>query len=154
VDDVISREPQAAIVLLAAHCTDAQLAAALEAGVRGLVRKSEPFANLAVGLRGTVAGEVVIPPKLLRNVISWQQRRESERSARSEVLERLTKRETEVLVLVSKGLDSRTIAARLGVSVATVRGHVQRILGKLGVHSKLEAVVRFAERELSIDQAL
>jgi DNA-binding NarL/FixJ family response regulator len=96
----------------------------------------------------------VIPPKLLRNVISWQQRRESERSARSEVLERLTKRETEVLVLVSKGLDSRTIAARLGVSVATVRGHVQRILGKLGVHSKLEAVVRFAERELSIDQAL
>jgi DNA-binding NarL/FixJ family response regulator len=53
----------------------------------------------------------------------------------------LTPRERDVLRLVCEGLDNKTIAGRLGLSVATVRGHVQNVLEKLGAHSKLEAVV-------------
>jgi DNA-binding NarL/FixJ family response regulator len=57
----------------------------------------------------------------------------------------LTAREREVLALIGRGLDNKTIAAALGIRVTTARSHVQRILEKLGVHSKLQAV-QYAER--------
>lgn len=56
--------------------------------------------------------------------------------------EPLTTRETEVLVLMAQGMPSRHIAARLGISYATVRSHIRSLGGKLGVHSKGEAVAR------------
>ena len=56
--------------------------------------------------------------------------------------EPLTTRETEVLTLMAQGLPSRRIAARLGISYATVRSHIRSVGGKLGVHSKDEAIVK------------
>ncbi len=63
-------------------------------------------------------------------------------------LEPLTTRETEVLRLVAQGMPSRQIAARLGISYATVRSHIRSVGSKLGVHSKSEAVVK--ARELAL----
>lgn len=57
-------------------------------------------------------------------------------------LEPLTSRETEVLRLIAEGASSREIAARLGISYATVRSHIRSMDGKLGVHSKSDAVVK------------
>jgi DNA-binding CsgD family transcriptional regulator len=57
-------------------------------------------------------------------------------------LESLTSRETDVLRLMAEGASSREIAARLGISYATVRSHIRSMGGKLGVHSKGEAVVK------------
>lgn len=57
-------------------------------------------------------------------------------------LEPLTTRETEVLRLMAEGLPSRKIAARLGISYATVRSHIRSVGGKLGAHSKDEAIVK------------
>jgi LuxR family maltose regulon positive regulatory protein len=57
-------------------------------------------------------------------------------------LEPLTSRETEVLRLMAEGASSREIAARLGISYATVRSHIRSMGGKLGVHSKSEAVAK------------
>ncbi len=56
--------------------------------------------------------------------------------------EPLTARETEVLILMAQGMPSRHIAARLGISYATVRSHIRSVGGKLSVHSKDEAIVR------------
>jgi LuxR family maltose regulon positive regulatory protein len=56
--------------------------------------------------------------------------------------EPLTSRETEVLTLMAQGMPSRHIAARLGISYATVRSHIRSVGGKLGAHSKDEAIVR------------
>ena len=56
--------------------------------------------------------------------------------------EALTARETEVLNLMAQGLPSRQIAARLGISYATVRSHIRSVGGKLGAHSKHEAIVK------------
>jgi LuxR family maltose regulon positive regulatory protein len=56
--------------------------------------------------------------------------------------EPLTTRETEVLTLMAHGMPSRQIAARLGISYATVRSHIRSVGGKLGVHSKDEAILR------------
>lgn len=57
-------------------------------------------------------------------------------------IEPLTTRETEVLILMAQGMPSRHIAARLGISYATVRSHIRSVGGKLGVHSKDEAIVK------------
>jgi DNA-binding CsgD family transcriptional regulator len=57
-------------------------------------------------------------------------------------VEPLTSRETEVLRLIAEGASSRDIAARLGISYATVRSHIRSVGGKLGVHSKSEAVAK------------
>ena len=57
-------------------------------------------------------------------------------------IEPLTTRETEVLILMAQGMPSRHIAARLGISYATVRSHIRSVGGKLGVHSKVDAVAK------------
>ena len=57
-------------------------------------------------------------------------------------LEPLTVRETEVLILMAQGMPSRHIAARLGISYATVRSHIRSVGGKLGSHSKDEAILK------------
>ena len=62
--------------------------------------------------------------------------------------EQLTSREIEVLRLISEGTSSRNIASRLGISYATVRSHIRSVGGKLGVHSKGEAVLK--ARELAL----
>ena len=59
-----------------------------------------------------------------------------------ELLEPLTSRETEVLAMMAQGMPSRHIAARLGISYATVRSHIRSVGGKLGAHSRDEAIVR------------
>jgi LuxR family maltose regulon positive regulatory protein len=60
-------------------------------------------------------------------------------------LERLTVREKEVLRLMAAGLSSRAVAAKLGISYTTIRTHIRSLGSKLGVHSKLEAIVKARE---------
>jgi DNA-binding CsgD family transcriptional regulator len=63
-------------------------------------------------------------------------------------LQSLTPREREVLALMAAGLSSRAVAAKLGISYTTVRTHIRSLGGKLGVHSKLEAIVKAREMGL------
>lgn len=91
--------------------------------------------------------EVALPPELERLVADRirpaEAPAEAVDAAGAAALATLTPREREILGLLADGLDTRAIAAELVVSQATVRNHVQNILGKLGVHSRLEAVVLF-----------
>ncbi len=94
--------------------------------------------------------EVALPPELERLVAERLQPRPAEEAAadgaedeRKAALARLTPREREVLQLLADGADTREIATRLTLSLTTVRNHVQNVLAKLGVHSRLEAVVLF-----------
>ncbi len=92
--------------------------------------------------------EVGLPPELERLVA--ERLRSGDNAAeiaadeeKVAALARLTRREREVLALVAQGMDTKEIAARLMLSLSTVRNHVQHILGKLGAHSRLEAAVLF-----------
>lgn len=92
--------------------------------------------------------EIGLPPELERLVAERlrSQGHETEIPDAEEkiaALERLTRREREVLALIAEGLDSKEIAERLTLSMTTVRNHVQNILDKLGVHSRLEAAVLY-----------
>jgi DNA-binding NarL/FixJ family response regulator len=92
--------------------------------------------------------EVGLPPELERLVAERLQAPAAgtEDDGGHTSLDALTPRERQILELLADGLDTREIAAKLVVSLATVRNHVQNILAKLGVHSRLEAVVLYVKQ--------
>ena len=98
----------------------------------GFVDKSQPFEDLVAAVRAARSGRTVIPPDKLGTVLPLLRRVRPGGD--------LTKRELEVLHLMSDGLSNAAIAERLTLSVNTVRNHVHGILTKLHAHTKLEAV--------------
>jgi DNA-binding NarL/FixJ family response regulator len=120
------------------------LVAAVEAGASGFVTKDRALEELVVAVRHVHAGDAYIEPTMLASLLP----RPGERA--SSIGGDLSVREREVLALLAEGLSNSAIAARLVLSVHTVRNHVQAVLNKLGVHSKLEAVA-LANREGLLD---
>jgi DNA-binding NarL/FixJ family response regulator len=125
-------DPAVKVVVLTASVDERTLADAMDAGCAAYLTKESSLDDVVAALRSTVAGGAVFPPELLRGVL----RRRSESRAATE----LTARERQVLRLLAEGRSNKAIAAELALSLHTVRNHVQRVLGKLGVHSRLEAV--------------
>ena len=94
------------------------------------VTKDRAAAELVDAVRAAHAGAVTLPEPTMSLVPGWDGRRAG----------RLSKREREVLVLLADGLGTEAIASAMFISRNTVRAHVQRVITKLGAHSKLEAV--------------
>jgi DNA-binding NarL/FixJ family response regulator len=126
--------PQMKVVLMSAAVDDAALVAAIENGAAGFLSKSATLEELVQAIRAAAAGEVLVSPALLARLLPRLSR------DRLGVGTELTPREVEVLEVLSRGLSNSGIARELGISVNTVRNHVQNILNKLSVHSKLEAL--------------
>ena len=135
--EIHRRRPGVPVIMLTGDTSDEILLAALNAGVNGFLVKDEPYADLISSVRRAAEGEVVWPADRLARLLAKGKRPQAEGDAGA----KLTAREREVLALMCEGLDNKSIAARLGISLTTVRGYVQGVLEKLGVHSKLEAVV-------------
>ncbi|HVA61669.1 MAG TPA: response regulator transcription factor [Mycobacteriales bacterium] len=136
--------PEVRIVMLTASESEQVLVAAIEAGCSGFVTKTANIDELVSTVRTAAAGEVNISPMLLARLLPKLHRRE--RSLGSD----LSPRELDVLRLLAQGMANAAIADGLGISVFTVRNHVQSVLAKLGVHSKLEALAT-AVREGLLD---
>jgi RNA polymerase sigma factor (sigma-70 family) len=142
---VRASRPDAAVVFLSADDSDDIMLAALEAGASGYLLKTAGGADVTEAVRRAAAGEILVPARQLAALLTRHREQARRRSERSRRLDSLTPRERQVLTLMTEGLDNREVAARLGVSYATVRSHVRHLLGKLGARSKLEAVVRAAD---------
>jgi DNA-binding NarL/FixJ family response regulator len=137
---ISSELPGTPIIMLTRDDSDDTLLAALEAGASGLLLKRSGVREVGEAIRQAAAGEVLIAPAALTRMMAAIRTRR-EREARSGAhRERLSPREVDVLRLLAEGLDSRGMADRLGVGVATVRTHASAVLAKLGAHSRLEAV--------------
>jgi DNA-binding NarL/FixJ family response regulator len=132
-----SDNPNIKVVLLTGSDDPDALQRAVDAGCAGYLDKSGPLDELAAAVRVAAAGHVVISAEDLSRLVP--------RTREGTVL---TEREREILFLIADGLTNQAIAARLVLSVHTVRTHVQTILGKLGAHSKLEAVATAKRRRL------
>ncbi len=114
---------------------------ALRAGASGFLLKTVPPAQLVEAVRIVAAGEALLAPAVTRRLIEDFVRRPPPGGGVPERLAALTDREREVLALIARGLTNSEIAARLYVSGATVKTHVNRILSKLDVRDRVQAVV-------------
>jgi DNA-binding NarL/FixJ family response regulator len=127
--------PDAKVVLLTGVERPDAIAQALSAGARGYVPKSRAVDEVMDVVRRVAAGEIVMPASDQVSI-----GRQLRGSGSEDGLARLTPRETQVLHALAAGETAAQIAASLGISALTVQSHVKRILAKLGVHSKIEAV--------------
>ena len=121
---------------------------ALRAGASGFLLKDVTAEQLFDAVRVIAAGEALLAPGVTRRLISEFAGRPPQRPSPAAALEDLTPRETEVLRLVAEGLSNAEIAARLVVTEETVKTHVSRILSKLGLRDRTQAVVAAYETGL------
>jgi DNA-binding NarL/FixJ family response regulator len=133
--------PETKLIFLTREDSDAARFAALEAGASAFIHKSRAAQDVVDAIRTVAEGGSLFTPRTIAQLLS--SRREVEAQ-----LERLTPREKEVLRLMAEGTASREIASKLGISYTTVRTHIRSLGSKLGVHSKLEAIVK--ARELAL----
>lgn len=135
------RRPRTQVVILSGYEDEHLLARAIQAGASGLLRKTEAVANVAETVRRANEGELLHDEdEIERALRRLRHRRDADDDARRR-LERLTPRETEILDLMAKGHSPEDIVKLLSMSPNTLRTHTQNILMKLGVHSKMEALV-------------
>jgi DNA-binding NarL/FixJ family response regulator len=137
--------PATKVVVMTAAEDERLLVEAVEAGASGFLHKTEGVDELLATIKAAAAGEILIDRGALARLLPLVAReREAKRDAQ-QLIDQLTEREREILGLLAEGLRNDDIAARLYISPQTVQTHVRNLLGKLGVHSKLEAVA-FAVR--------
>jgi DNA-binding NarL/FixJ family response regulator/signal transduction histidine kinase len=133
--------PQAQALVLSASLDRADLARAVESGAAGTLDKTARLDEVVDAVRRLQTGESLLPVDEVVELLRFAgRRREDERDDRQAV-DRLTAREHEVLQALADGLDSQAIADRLHITIRTERNHIANILGKLGVHSQLQALV-------------
>ena len=154
VEQIVTRNPDARVVVLTHHADDESLHDFVTAGAFGLVNlQLDGFGALVSALHRAAAGEFLLSADTLRRIIRHQRMEFVRQRRRADVIQRLTERELEVLALIGSGLDNRTIAEKLFVSVATVRSHIQHVLVKLDLHSRLQAAVLANQYELAVGVA-
>jgi DNA-binding NarL/FixJ family response regulator len=134
-----------AVVIMTIDPTDEALLAAIEAGACGFLAKTQGIRAVADVVRRAAAGEMLIPAATIARLLALTRQRQRQELERRALVERLTGRELDVLQLMAQGLDTRAIAERLVLGQTTVRTHVASLLGKLGAHTRLEAVVKATE---------
>jgi DNA-binding NarL/FixJ family response regulator len=141
--------PATKVIIMTAHDDDRLLVDAVEAGASGFLSKDDAAEAVLSAVKAAAEGEVLIDPATLARLLPQVAReREQQRDALA-LLDDLTDREREILTLLAQGMRNDDIASQLYISPQTVQTHVRNILGKLRVHSKLEAVA-FAVRHGAI----
>ena len=141
-------EPRPRTLLLEGEGDEATLFRAIEAGVDGYATSASGEAVLAEAISALSRGESVIPPAMLGPLLRYLIERRREAASAAEQLVQLTPREREVLALLADGLDQRAIGSALFISPDTARTHIQRVLRKLNVHSRAEAIDLIARNGL------
>ncbi len=149
----LARElPDSRVLILTTFDLDEYAFAALRAGASGFLLKNAEPAELVAAIRAVASGDAVISPRITRRMLEIFSGHLPEAGARPSGMDprlaELTPREVEVLRAVAEGLSNAEIAGRLFLSEATVKTHVGRILAKLGVRDRVQAVIIAFETKL------
>ena len=129
------------MLILTTYDLESYVYAALKVGAAGFLLKATPPDRLVDGIMTVATGEALLAPSLTRRLIEEHVRRPPPADGVPRTVACLTEREIEVFTLIARGLSNGDIAARLVVTEATVNTHVNRILAKLGLCTRVELVV-------------
>jgi DNA-binding NarL/FixJ family response regulator len=129
------------VLVLTTYDIDSYVYGALKAGAAGFLLKATPPDRLIAGIETVAGGEALLAPSLTRRLIEEHVRRPAPDARFPATVERLTDREREVFTLIARGLSNDEIRDALVVSEATVKTHVNRVLAKLGLSSRVQVVV-------------
>lgn len=135
------RLPSCRVIVLTDEGDQLILRRAIEAGAAGYVTKDIAMSELTAGIRAVHQGDTLVPPHMLGRLFDgfFSQRQEQGEALR--LLSTLSRREQEVLGLLVHGAGNEDIGRTLMISPQTARTHIQRVIRKLGVHSRLEAAM-------------
>jgi DNA-binding NarL/FixJ family response regulator len=133
---ILATAPGTRVVVLTTYETDADIVRAVEAGAAGYLLKDTPRQDLIAAIRAAARGETVLAPAVAGRLVS---------QLRRPAAEPLSARETEVLTLVARGSTNAEIGRALYISEATVKTHLLRAFGKLGVSDRTAAVTTAIE---------
>jgi two-component system nitrate/nitrite response regulator NarL len=143
--------PTARVLMLTVSEDERDLAAALRAGARGYLLKTMDSDMLAAAILRTMAGESVVSPEMTSKLVSAFQSRQSEAPAMpvqvdADPIHSLSPREREILACIARGASNKEMARELSIAEATVKIHVQHILRKLNLSSRVQAAVYLTGR--------
>jgi DNA-binding NarL/FixJ family response regulator len=131
----------ARVLVLTTFDLDEYVYAAMKAGASGFLLKDAPPESLVAAVHAAARGDALLAPEITRRLVEEFVRRPLPGSGRPEALSRLTPRECEVLVEMGRGRSNAEIAGSLFLSEATVKTHVTRVLTKLHLRDRAQAVV-------------
>ncbi|MGH2949137.1 MAG: response regulator [Solirubrobacteraceae bacterium] len=146
---VLADVPEVRVVILTTFEQDDYIFGALSAGASGFLLKRTSPEDLIAAIHTVAAGDSLLSPSVTSRVIERMARHPAPDASRDERLDELTPRECQVLELVAGGLSNREIAGSLVIEESTVKTHVKRILVKLGVRDRVQAVIFAYESGLS-----
>ncbi|SDU58683.1 response regulator [Jiangella alkaliphila] len=140
--------PQPRVIVLTTFDLDRYVYAALAAGASRFLLKDVTPEALVAAVRMVRDGDALLAPSITRRLVERFAHRDDDAAALHRDLAALTPRELEVLALLARGLSNAELASRLHLSEATVKTHVARILGKLGLRDRVQAVIAAYETGL------
>jgi DNA-binding NarL/FixJ family response regulator len=141
---IIVEAPGARVIILTTFDLDEYAFAALRAGASGFLLKDARPAELVAAIRSVAAGDAAVAPRVTRRMLELFAERlpDAEAAPAADArLASLTPREHEIFAALGEGLSNAEIAERFVLSEATVKTHVARVLGKLGLRDRVQAVV-------------
>jgi DNA-binding NarL/FixJ family response regulator len=133
--------PDAAMVFHNADDSEDALLDAIDAGGTAYLTKAATADQIVQAVRGASTGDVLIPVALFAKAIARQRQQAVDQENRDRLIGEFTPRELDVLRLLAEGHDTGAMGERLGIAGHTVEWHVHHLIEKLGVHSKLQAVI-------------
>ncbi|MDX2851272.1 response regulator [Actinacidiphila glaucinigra] len=136
-----SRMPGLACLMLTSFDDDDALLDAIMAGAAGYVLKQIKGSDLVSAVRTVASGQSMLDPATTARLMNSLREQEQPQEPQDEALAGLTPREREILELIGEGLTNRQIGERLFLSEKTVKNHISRMLGKLGVERRIQAAV-------------
>jgi DNA-binding NarL/FixJ family response regulator len=142
---IVRRHGRSRVLILTTFDLDEYAFAGLRAGASGFLLKNVPPEDLLSAIRAVASGDAVVAPRVTRRLLDTMADRlpdlRAGAGAHDSRLDRLTEREREVLLQVAQGLSNAEIADVLSVSEATVKTHVGKVLSKLDLRDRVQAVV-------------
>ena len=140
-EELLATGQDVKVVMLTTFEQDDYIFGALRAGASGFLLKRSRPEDLIAAIHTVATGDSLLSPSVTRRVIDRMARQPAPDTSTAERLDELTPREREVLALIARSLSNAEIAAFLVVEESTVKTHVRRVLGKLGLRDRVQAVI-------------